>query len=254
MEKRILIASIAITALAASALGQGKALFSKGSVELGGSFLFSRATDYGVFDQAATEADRGGYTDTIQAGVNIGIFPIDRLSLVLTPSIFMYRSHSLDDVFLIGIQESYDGDMTITFDFGSRYYIDTKGAFAFSLGADLGFGTTFGLKQVDHDVIIDNKHTYVHVSFEPKAAAYYFISASAAPYAELGYKFAFAKKTKNDDGSDYDPGSGWSVWEDVRGRLNVGLGVKFFIPAPGRFGEVQRRDINDMIDDGVIFK
>ena len=202
MEKRILIASIAITALAAAALGQGKALFSKGSVELGGSFLFSRATDYGVFDQAATEADRGGYTDTIQAGVNIGIFPIDRLSLVLTPSIFMYRSHSLTDFGPLGLLESYDGDMTITFDLGSRYYLASKSALAFSLGADLGFGTTFGLKKVANDVIVDNKHTYVQLSLEPKAAAYYFISASAAPYAELGYKFPFAKKTKNDDGSD----------------------------------------------------
>jgi hypothetical protein len=252
MKRTVLIAATALIALSSGAFGQGSGAFGKGSMEFGGNFLFSRVTEYGVFDQNATTEERGGYFDTIQAGVNLGAFPIDGLSLVLSPSIFMFRRHSLNEVPIAGMLESYSGDMIITFDLGSRCYIPTKSAFAFSLGADLGFGTTFGLKKMVDDVAVDNKHTYIQLSFEPRAAAYYFISPRAAPYAELGYKLAFYKKTKNDDGSSYDPGSGWSMWEDVLGRLDATLGLKFFMPAPGRFGDVARRDFDDLMDDGLM--
>ncbi|TFG82017.1 MAG: hypothetical protein E4H20_08575 [Spirochaetales bacterium] len=244
MRRRMFLAVLALLVFTTSGFAQTPDFLSTGAWEFGGSLIFVHRPDAPVFASDVSDDDRGSYDQTLDLSVTIGKFLSDRLSLSLRPSFFWYKSLNLN-----ASLENLDQSCIIGLGLEPSYYISFSPTFLMSLGAELGIGMQPGLMGLSNGDDDPNESLSVNFWLEPKVAGYYMVSERMAGFAQLGFKLIYTRFIKNSDGSSYSYSSDYSMFDDVLGRLNVTLGLKYFLPQGGRFPAEGEYSFNDFIDN-----
>jgi hypothetical protein len=247
VKKLVFFVVGAFVLLSSQGFAQISGNFDKGRAELGADFYLSYKPGYAVFSKTATEVDKGAYMLSIDGGLNIGAFVSKGLALSVSPYVYYFKNRGLEPT----LTETYYQLLDIGLSAGVSYFIVTGQRSALSLGADLGIGFLPGLPGMNSGTVSPNKSLAINYSLEPKAAFYYFTGPHLAPFVEAGYKLMYKRAVKDASGADVVYAGSYSMFDDVKARVDVTIGLKYFLPVGGRFEQVDHRSMDDNIDAGM---
>lgn len=246
MHKKISLAALALLVLASSVFSQSIDFIKAGGWEYSGSFMFVHRPNYPLFASGVPEEDRGDFLQTVDLAANIGKFLADGFSLSLRPSLFYYKSRTLNS----SLEKSTQKTLILGLGSEAAFYRSLGANFLLSLGGELGLGIQPGLKELSDDVEDPDKGFSMNFWLEPKVRGYYLLSEGFAPFAELGWKIMYNWRIKDSDGSSHTYPADYSFFDDVFSRFTFTLGLKYFLPQGGRFEVKPENTFNDILDKG----
>lgn len=247
MRKAMFFSVVLALTLAPAAIADGADSLNAGAWEFGGSFFYTFMPNYPVFASGLTDDDTGDYYQFLDVSASAGVFLADGFSLSVRPAMWLMARHSVN---AIG-QESTGYNLALELGLEPRYYLPIGPNMTLAFAAELGIGMMPGLAYLEDDVETTDKSLVMLFSLEPKLAYYYHVNATVAPFAELGYQLVYYREIKNSGGVDVVYPDGYSLFDDLYGRLHVVIGLKFFLPAGMRFGESRERSFSEWWDIGA---
>ncbi len=247
MGKKVFVISAILFLALGLASAQAADAFKAGGWEFGAMFSLVDSQDYPVLSPDVADSDKDTFL-IIDCAATAGLFIKDNFSLVLKPSVF----------FMNNVNKNMDGtkDTNPMLDLGLAVaptcYIPLASNLALGLGGSLGMNFWPGLDYLNSDVKQTNKSLMISCVLEPEASLVVFLAGNMALTVQGGYAFTFMKEVKNSSGDAVTLPSGYSIFDDITGKLSLSLGLRYFLPEGGRLGQTSERSFADFI--GIIGK
>ena len=210
-------------------------------------FSLVDSQEYPVLSPDVADSEKDTFL-IIDFAATAGLFIKDNFSLVLKPSVF----------FMNNIDRNTDGtkDTNPMLEFGlavaPTYYIPLASNLALGLGGSLGMDFWPGLDSLNSDVKQTDKSLMISCVLEPEASLVVFLAGNMALTVQGCYTFTYMKTVKNSSGDAVTLPSDYSIFDDITGKLGLSLGLRYFLPEGGRFGQASERSFSDFI--GIIGK
>lgn len=245
MRKVLVLAILVLAAAPVAVVAQDADLFDAGSWEFGGSFMYTYMPSQPIFSDQVSELDKKDGYHFLEINGRVGIFPVDRLSINISPAFtLLYRENS---------EPTGDDKSTtalIDIGAGAMYYIPLGGPSVMSVGAGFSVGFMPGIDGLSDGLDDPDDSFAMSFSLEPLVSYYLFVSDRLAPYAELGFRLGYIWEILNQDGSDVAYPSDYSIFDDVTGRVRLTIGLKYFLLPGSRSYQEPESSVFDIITDG----
>jgi len=242
MRLRNPILFLLILASSIASAAQAPDTLAAGGWEFGGSLKFSHVPGYPIFDDEVPDQYKDEYEQFTDISLSVGRFMAEGFSLALRPSALFHSRRYFNS----SLQESKRHVLFLGLGLEPSWYLRLSPSWMLGLGGEAGFGIWPGLPGIDDDVKESNKSFEFQLWLEPKVRIYFLASELLAPYAEIGYRLAVQRRTRDSNGDPYDPGV--PLLEEVRGRFLFSLGLKYFLPQGARLAETRKSPYNDFMD------
>lgn len=240
MKKSICVLTLLLAGGIVAGFAAPEDNFRAGGMEFGGELSITYQPSYAIFNAEEKELDAGEYSLFVEGSVAIGWFLIDRLSLDLIPSLWMYKRRSFD---MMG--EDKSTDLWLGMDVGANYYLLPLRSLALSLGLNAGFLIEPGIDYISNDAKVTDDSLALWFSLEPNVACYWFLGERLAPYLLLAPELNYRRRIKLSSGDKYTYADNYSIFDDVYLQMRFKVGLKYFLPEASRF-QGKRRDWADI--------
>lgn len=242
MGKRAFLTSLIIFVALGLGGAQASEALKAGGWEFGAALNLIDSQDYPIFGSNVAASDKDS-TFVIDGAASAGLFIKDNFSIVLKPSVY----------YMNFVYQNTDGTkdtepmLKLGFAAVPTYYLPLASNLALGMGGSLGVAVWPGLAYVDNDMEIPDKSLIVSCELEPELSLVVFLAGNMALTVQGGYTFMYMRAIKTDSGATFSYPSGYSMLDDMTGKVKLSLGFRYFLPEGGRFGQATGTSFSEFL-------